>query len=164
MIKVTRMEWLLLEYCIKNNKTIGSATYEMTIDAKRAGQSLIEKGLTTDADQYNNRWINDAGRAVLETPCPEWTPPPAPKLTERDLKVLQGVGDEWRTCMEIGGWNGSYHSASLKKLVRAGLVEMKSRFSSEIIIGADAVRPPGLFPYPKGSKRYRRAKTGQETP
>lgn len=60
------------------------------------------------------------------------------KLTQRDLETLNEIvpacSDEpnvWCRPMDVGGGNGSHHSATLMKLYRAGLVDAKQRGSSD---------------------------------
>lgn len=64
-------------------------------------------------------------------------------LTDRDFDTLhelaaanrnladEGFRNGWARAMDAGGWNGSHHSATLKKLVARGLV-MASRQSFRI--------------------------------
>jgi hypothetical protein len=50
-------------------------------------------------------------------------------LTERDQETLNEVPtDEWVRPMDIGGRDSSHHSATLRKLVRYGLVEQKRHY------------------------------------
>lgn len=57
-------------------------------------------------------------------------------MLDRDLEVLRALGDAkeavpsmdgWLTPRFCGGTDGSHHSATLRKLVRQGLVERMER-------------------------------------
>lgn len=75
------------------------------------------------------------------------------ELTEREIEVLRELvpscSDEaprWMRPMDVGGSNGSHHSATLAKLVRKGLAE-------------DTGRSVNME---RGSKRYRATVAGIE--
>ena len=49
-------------------------------------------------------------------------------VSERDVRVLDQLDtEEWVTPMQIGGRDGSHHSATLARLVKQGLVERRER-------------------------------------
>ena len=49
-------------------------------------------------------------------------------LTERDFDTLNEMsGGDWLRPMDVGGRNGSHHSATLTKLWARGLVERQQR-------------------------------------
>lgn len=75
-------------------------------------------------------------------------------LTERDYETLNelDVSEEqclytggWLRPMDVGAWNGSYHSWVLAKLVKRGLAESKKRGG-----------------FSRGSKLYRITAAGRE--
>ena len=57
-------------------------------------------------------------------------------LRERDLELLASLqvqlkwGGGWARPMDLGAWDASWHSASLRKMVRMGLVEKRTRGSN----------------------------------
>lgn len=60
------------------------------------------------------------------------TAAPSRRLTERETEVLNELrswnyGERWARPMDVGGSNGSHHSATLAKLVRLGYAESKQR-------------------------------------
>lgn len=49
-------------------------------------------------------------------------------ISEREREVLEALSyTEWLRPMDIGGRDGSHHSATLAKLVARGIVERRSR-------------------------------------
>lgn len=78
-------------------------------------------------------------------------------LTERDIGVLNELcptwTDEpitWMRPQDVGGHNGSHHSATLVKLWKLGYVEAKQRGSSE-----EDLRFKPFFKNGRGSRFYR---------
>lgn len=50
------------------------------------------------------------------------------KLTENQREVLDALvmsGQPWHRLMDIGAWNGSHHSTTVRQLARAGLAECR---------------------------------------
>jgi hypothetical protein len=52
---------------------------------------------------------------------------PTVKLTDLQRYVLEYVTDRWQRPLDMGGHDGSSHSAVLAALVRKGLVEKRQR-------------------------------------
>lgn len=49
-------------------------------------------------------------------------------LSEREIEILMSMeGHEWLRPLDVGGFNGSHHSATLALLVRRDLVESRQR-------------------------------------
>jgi len=70
--------------------------------------------------------LRSSGWSGAEQPIPD----AAPTLTDRQLDVLWQVDETWLRPMDMGGRDGSDHSAVLAALVRKGLVERKQRGGS----------------------------------
>src|ERR1700746_2234318 len=96
-------------------------------------------------------------------------------LTERQRELLRWLDDEaFRTPMDLGGTNGSHHSATLAQLARKGLAERKklhaiycpngSTQRKKLVDGYRWEYTEGHPPYEgcrcKGSCRYRRTPAG----
>jgi len=89
-------------------------------------------------------------------------------MTDRQFAVVRHLDDErWMRPMDVGGRNGSHHSATLAQLTRLGLAERNkschcgpgSRREIELI--DKGIKP--LWPWCrcKGSCRYRRTPSGR---
>jgi len=136
----------------------------MTLDARRAATTCIARGWVW-VDAYGNHRLNDAGRAAAATiPEPAWSPPPPPRLRDRDFEVLGALESAnrtsrypraWAASLDCGGMNGSYHSASLKKLARHGYAECRQRGSRDSTSAAAVISRPSLWKRGKGSLEYR---------
>lgn len=126
---------------------------DLTDDALRAAKSCIARGYLVPVSdpQYPDYVFTEAGEQLARGPKPEYTPP-VPTLNERDLQVLRLLDDTWQTPQWMGAWNGSYHSASLKKLCANGLAETDRR-------GYPLM--PTLLKKCKGSNRYRLTAKGR---
>lgn len=96
------------------------------------------------------------------------------RITERQLDLVQtlanatgdvGRGAGWRTPMYVGGGDWSHHSATLRQLVRLGLIEGKKLHAMHCPNGTtwrrerDGSTTDGHPPYEgcrcKGSRTYR---------
>jgi hypothetical protein len=88
-----------------------------------------------------------------------WT---AAQLTELDYDILRDLASArrqnqnggWMIPLDLGGGNGSPHSYRLRRMVKAGWVETRQRFSGD---AADIDPPPGA----RGSRIYRLTEAGQ---
>lgn len=49
-------------------------------------------------------------------------------LSELERELLESLTDEWVRPMDVGGTDGSHHSATLTRLVRYGLAERKRHY------------------------------------
>lgn len=143
--------------CSESGEVHSMARY--TADAKRAIKRLFGDGLlgVVGNPEYRNIGITAAGLALAETtPKPAWAPPPPPPFDDRCREVLAelaGAPPKWLTPMQVGGTDGSHHSATLTKLVRQGYAECHT--GRETLTVETIVPKPHLFPRGKGSRRFR---------
>lgn len=101
------------------------------------------------------------------------------RLNSRQIDLLRWLEDPdgserdgWRTPMDLGGADGSFHSRTLNQLVRRGLAERKKLHAIYCPNGTTYRRDAAGNvtddnpPYPgcrcKGSCRYRRTPAGKE--
>lgn len=77
----------------------------------------------------------------------------ASELTPREAEVFYQVPECWARPMDIGGRDGSDHSAVLKRLVRKGYVEKRRRNTWMNMLGSS-----------RGSYEYRRVRAHGKTP
>ncbi len=83
------------------------------------------------------------------------------EVKERDRELLQYLDEKiWARPMDVGGFNGSYHSGVLAQLARQGLAERKK----SCWCSSDPKSPAYNRKHPwcrcKGSCRYRRTAKG----
>lgn len=96
---------------------------------------------------------------------------PTVKLNERQRELLEYLDEErWKTPMDVGGRDGSHHSATLTQLANKGLAERKKIHmlycpnGTTYRIDRHGVTTEGHPPYEgcrcKGHCRYRRTPAG----
>ena len=177
--KLTLIEWKMLKYLLTPFRAGGGPALpsfkigprdvylhpgdNVTADAKAALRSIALRGWT-DTDSYVNHRANEKGRAALSAhpDKPMWSPPAPPKLHERDFEVLGSLegmvrccGTVWGTPLLCGGGSGSYHSASLVKLVQHGYASCRQRHGTVETTGAGIVSEPHIFRKSKGSREFK---------
>lgn len=121
-------------------------------------------------DEYRNHRLSETGVAAAETtPRPVWTPPAPPAMSDEAWEVLgelkytnldASYKQAWARTLDVGGGNGSNHSALLLTLVRHGFAESKQRGSDKIETEANVIPEPILGKRAKGSKLYRVTQKG----
>lgn len=80
-------------------------------------------------------------------------------LTERDLEILCGLSaGGWLRPLDLGGTDGSHHSATLTKLARKGMAQFKQRGAINPPAGENG-RRQGIFG--RGSLVYRITDVGR---
>jgi DNA-binding HxlR family transcriptional regulator len=62
---------------------------------------------------------------MAETPKSEFKP-----YGRTETLLIEMYGSDWARLMDFGAWNGSWHSGTLSRLVKRGLVEKKERGSN----------------------------------
>lgn len=86
--------------------------------------------------------------------------PAPPRLAPLDLtkpeirEILLGLASEWKTPQDLGGGNGSRHSAILTRLVQHGFAERRQRRGTKTESGP-LVAAPWIFQRNRGSFVYR---------
>jgi hypothetical protein len=147
---------------------------DFTTEACRTVLTFMERGWTKQHPEYQYYRLNEAGRqAARELPRPDWKPPSPPALTDRDFQVLNELESvnrprysshprAWASPLDCGGSNGSHHSASLTKLVRHSLVELRGSGGRPNVIGDAIVPEPRLSKRAKGSRAFRITDAGVE--
>lgn len=76
-------------------------------------------------------------------------------LTEKKQEVLESLAafdqadfgyiEGWARPLDLGSWDASYHSGTLRQLALEGLVECRSRYSQKIYSREDLVNLKGRF-------------------
>lgn len=91
-----------------------------------------------------------------------------PPLTERQRELLAWLDDlEWKKSLDLGGADGSHHSATLAALARKGLAERNKSCwcgpgsARERELLAKGITPRWPWCGCKGSCRYRRTPAGR---
>lgn len=78
------------------------------------------------------------------------------KLSARDRDLLElicsGVRGFWFRPMDLGGWDGSYHSATLAKFVRYAWVERRLRGGHTRTAYAYRAKPAGRAALAKANR------------
>lgn len=142
---------------------------DFTVDAHRAANTIRDRGWL-DVDAFGNYRLNAAGHAAAAAePEPGWAPPVPPPLKDRDMSVLHSLAyrtsgrlaGQWVSPMDVGGHNGSHHSATLRLLVRHGLAICKKGYD-EVYDSTNVNVPPRLFKRAKGSCGYQVTEAGLE--
>lgn len=161
---VSIIEWELLshatKHCVDGGRCLrlqGKHTKlygldDPTANLLTAAESCIRKGYLVEVadSQWPDYAITVQGRAIANGPKPEWKPKP-PRLTDQDLSLLRELTEKWQSPIDMGGRNGSHHSASLRKLCEAGLAESRNR---------KYPMAPSIHQRSKGSNQYRISAAG----
>lgn len=141
---------------VKDGKFIDIYPFvDLTREGKWAAEHVVRHQLVSRINPNHHLWqINEAGRAEIAGPRPEWQPPPPRLLTREDMEILRDAvffnrvaPKKWFTPKDIGGRDSSNHSVRMCKLVHHGLMEYKeSRTGDEnAVIGDASVQEPRLI-------------------
>ena len=142
--------------------------FSYTAEARAAAKRLLRRGLVnaqTDHGYYYPTLEASSLAATMQEP--DWAPPPPRPLTDEELDLLCTLvpqrdrdRDRWYTPLELGGSNGSNHSAMLTMLVRHGYAVCRK--SMKVLDATTIVPKPRLFMRAKGSRRFQATDAGRE--
>ena len=142
--------------------------FSYTAEARAAAKRLQRRGLMQVRGEDGRYYLTQEAAALADTmPEPAWSPPAPRPLTSDELDLLCTLvpqrdrdRDRWYTPLELGGSNGSNHSAMLTMLVRHGYAVCRK--SMKVLDATTIVPKPRLFMRAKGSRRFQVTDAGRE--